>query len=454
MNKKIINNTFLRYLNSKVPPPFRRNYSYYKKASNLLNENLSKQSIKEIQLRQLNKILEISWQIPGYRNFWKSHNFNKKQLSHLKEYLEIPPIDKEYIRTNRNNFLPLTNSYAITKTGGSTGNPFQCYDPLYMSRIEQAFILHAWRQHYSEIGITTKSTILRGAKVKKNWAYDPMRGLILSSFRLKEEIVLEFVKLIDRYKTPVLHAYPSSLYQFSKYLKKLNCTPKHKFKLIALGSEPLAEYQKNLFKEVFNAPISHWYGHGEKVIFAANKPNTSHHYVEKLYGITELLSSEAYQTPIGEEGELVGTSLWNNCMPLIRYRTGDRAVSSKIWDDEINQPGVLSKIIGRKHEYLVTKKGALLTVTAHTLLYGIFDEIKRVRFEQDTIGTATLHVELMDKNKPFDQSQLGSMFTELMGDDIDIKINIIEEIKPTKTGKHIYINQKLDLTEFQNGNQD
>ncbi len=449
MNKKIINNTFLRFLNSKIPPPFRRNYSYYNEITKLLNENLSEKSVKELQLKQLNKVLEVGWRIPGYVSFWESNNFKKKELTHLKEYLEIPPINKEYIRSKRSEFAPVTDSYIITRTGGSTGNPFQCYDPPYMSRIEQAFILDAWRQHYFQINIETKSTILRGAKVKKNWAYDPMRGLILSSFRLKEEIVMEFVKLIDRYKTPVLHAYPSSLYQFSKYLKRLGCFPKHKFKLIALGSEPLTEYQKNLFEEVFEAPISHWYGHGEKVVFAANRPNKSYHFVEKLYGITELLGKDKHQISVNEEGELVGTSLWNTCMPLIRYRTGDRAISSEIWDKDINQPSVLSSIIGRKHEYLVTKKGSLLTVTAHTLLYGMFDEIKRVRFEQNKVGIAILHIELMDKNNHFNLSRLHTLFTELMGDDIEIKLNLVEEIKPTKSGKHIYLDQKLDLGDYQ-----
>ncbi|GAB5410852.1 MAG: phenylacetate--CoA ligase family protein [Balneolaceae bacterium] len=450
MNSSITNIKFLRFINSKVPPHFRVNYSYYKKTSNLLKRNLDNDEIKKIQLDRINKIVEVAWKIPGYKNFWKSNGFNRKELTRLSDYKEIPPIDKAYIRSNFENFTPSYKRYKLTKTGGSTGNPFQIYDPIFQQRIEQAFIHTIWRRFYKSIDVKTKSTILRGGKFNDSWSYDPMRGLFLSSYKLTQETSLQFIKLIDKYKTPVLHAYPSSLFQFSKYLKKLNVSPDHKFKLIALGSEPIANYQKDLIYSTFSTPIVNWYGHGEKVILAGNKPDSDYYYIEKLYGITELLNEQSKAIDIDEEGELTGTSLWNDCMPLIRYRTGDRAIASSTWEKELHQPEILSTITGRKHEYLVTKKKTLVPVTALTLSYGKFDQIKRVQFIQNRIGEAILDIELMDVNKEFDTKPLAILFKELMGDQIDIKLNLVEQIKPTKAGKHIYLLQKLSMSDFDN----
>lgn len=450
MNPKIVNNKFLRFLNSKIPPPFRRHYSYYKDTTDLLLQDLDNIETEAIQLAQLNKVLEIAWKIPGYSHYWKSFGFNRTKLNSLSDYKDIPVIDKPYIRNHRDDFKPLLDNYRTVKTGGSTGNPFQCYEPIHQQRIEQAFILNIWRSHFTEVDIKTKSTIIRGTKLSGIWNYDPMRGLFLSSYKLTKETTLEFIDLIEKYKTPILHAYPSSLYQFAKYLKQLNKFPKHQFKLIALGSEPVADYQKETFKTVFKAPITNWYGHGEKVILAGTKPHSEAHYVEKLYGITELLDEKNQAVTLGEEGELTGTSLWNNSMPLIRYKTGDKAISSKDWGEKLIQPEVLSRIIGRKHEYLVTKNKSLVPVTALTLSYGRFNEIKRVQFYQEKIGVATLYIELMNPAKPFDQKALKLLFKELLGSQIDIELSFLSEIKPTKSGKHIYLVQNLNMSDFEN----
>ena len=433
-----------------MPPLLRKHYSYYKQTTELLSKDFGNKELEKIQLKQLNKALEVAWKIQGYKKFWFSSGFNHSQLSDLGDYKEIPVIDKEYIRNNREDFKPLHSNYRTIKTGGSTGDPFQSYEPIYQQRIEQAFILHIWRRYYAEVNIKTKSTIIRGSKLDQTWKYDPMRGLFLTSYQVTKKTVLDFIELIDRYKTPILHAYPSSLFQFSKYITQLNKYPKHQFKLIALGSEPLAVYQYELFKSVFNAPIVNWYGHGEKVILAGTKPNHNSHFVEKIYGITELLNDRNEAVGVGEVGELVGTSLWNNVMPLIRYKTGDKAVSSKDWGKELKQPEILSKIIGRKHEFLVTKNKTLVPVTALTLSYGKFDEIKRVQFYQDEIGIATLHIELMDPNNYFNSDTLSSLFKELLGDQIDIKLNFISKIEPTISGKHIYLVQKLNMSDFDN----
>ena len=49
-----------------------------------------------------------------------------------------------------------------------------------------------------------------------------------------------------------------------------------------------------------------------------------HHLCEE-YGITEFLDEDGQPVPAGREGFLVGTTLHNLGMPLLRYRTSDRS---------------------------------------------------------------------------------------------------------------------------------
>ncbi|MEX0843982.1 MAG: hypothetical protein WD022_01830 [Balneolaceae bacterium] len=450
MNSLITNNKFLRYINSKIPPIYRRHYSYYEKTLDLISkaEQSGDEFIKEFQLNKINDLLNIAWQIPGYQKYWKNEDFNKKRLESLAEFTELPVLKKSYIKAHREDFKPNQPTYKTTRTGGSTGSPFQSYEPIYLPRIELAFIHSIWKRFYDNIDLNTKATILRGAKIKGKSNFDPMKGLFLSSYQLTSDSARDFIELIDKHKTPILHAYPSSLIQFVKYLKKLDKYPKHQFSLIALGSEPITKDQKKYLSDFFQAPIAHWYGQGEKVVLAGNRPDDQSLIIEKLYSITELLNTEDKAIETGKEGRIIGTSLWNTTMPLLRYDTGDRGVSGKIWESNINQPENLVAIKGRSHEFLVTKNQSLVPVTALTLSYRRFDEIKRVQFVQSMVGTASILVELMPDSENFDLTPLKELLDDLLHNQVDVDIEVVPKIKPTESGKHVYLIQNLNLSSF------
>jgi phenylacetate-CoA ligase len=451
MKPWITQNKVFRFINSKIPPRYRRHFSYYKSTRRLISrtKNKSVSSVHSFQLDQINKILAIGWQISGYKKYWETAGFQKKKLFSLSEISEIPVITKKYIKEQRDEFQPLDSPIRVTKTGGSTGTPFQVFEPIFQPRIELAFIHDSWSNYHPEVSLKTKATILRGTKIDGKWKHDPMKGLLLSTFQLSEETAHEFASLIDKYKTPILHAYPSSLYQFAKFLKENELNLSHTFSVICLGSEPLLTYQKKLIDEIFKAPVCHWYGQGEKVVFASSIPEKEGFHIYPQYGYTEILNERNEPVKEGEQGKIVGTSFWNTTVPLIRYNTSDLGiVKTYPKDPDSSFSFVLSEISGRSVDFLLTSEETLIPVTALNVTCAQFEEIKRVRFYQKTPGKADLLVELMPGINSFDFQKLTESLKELTQRKIDIDLTIKDHIPPTKSGKHIYLKQELDLSEY------
>ena len=103
------------------------------------------------------------------------------------------------------------------------------------------------------------------------------------------------------------------------------------------------------------------------------------------YGLVELIKEDGSQCrKEGEEGEIVGTSLFNFSMPLIRYKTGDFAkkLSSSCecgrnWDR-------LEAVKGRwKKEFVVGLNGAKISTAALNMHGDMFAAVARYQYFQD-----------------------------------------------------------------------
>ncbi|MEN8182969.1 MAG: glycosyltransferase [Myxococcota bacterium] len=77
-------------------------------------------------------------------------------------------------------------------------------------------------------------------------------------------------------------------------------------------------------EEALGCRVYDWYGTGELPLIAAESPSEPGHRYFAEGCIVELLCGGRPAGP-GEWGDVVVTDLANYCMPLLRYRTGDRA---------------------------------------------------------------------------------------------------------------------------------
>ncbi len=442
-----------RYFFSIIPPFLKSDYRDYFQVRKLLKntEHLSSGELKSFQYKKLKQIIDYAWEnIIGYRELWGDKGFHPQKFKSLDDLNLIPFVTKDILRENSHNFTNY-NLKKIRKisTGGSVGIPLEFFQQRKNIFIEKAFIHDLWQRRYPQISPNTKSTILRGSNIKGIYNFDPMHGLILSAFELTPKNVEIFIKQIEKYKTPILQAYPSALYNFAHIMKENGLVINHTFDCLMFGSEPLYDFQKEVVKDVFNTKISHWYGLGEKIALAGNCEFNDKFHIYPQYGMVEVLDSNNQPVKEGQIGEIVGTGFWNYTTPFIRYKSMDFAElgEAKCPDCSLNYQ-LLNKIEGRLQEYIVGKNHKLIALTGVSIICGKFKDLYQFRFQQDSIGKIKFIYIKKDKVETVNESLIYNNLNSKLGDEFEIKVEAVDTIARTKQGKLRYLDQKLDISNF------
>lgn len=439
--------SFFRKIRSVLPESFSDHYRDYTRFRESIkgSRDFTDSQWKEFQHSKLKELIHLGWDhIDGYRKYWEKAGFHPDQFQSPDDIARIPLITKSIIRQDPEAFInPRETSRFLHKSGGSTGVPFQFYEPANARIIEKAFMHEIWSRFYPGISLKTRSTIIRGKIIKNEIRFDPMLGLILSSFNLTEENVRHFVKAMDRYKTPLLHAYPSSLYFVARIMKKHSIKPGHSFQAIMLGSEKLYDFQKETIQEIFKAPVCHWYGQAEAVVLAGNQRDDNLFHTEPMYGYAEVLTNDEKTARAGESGEIIGTGFWNTVTPLIRYKTLDRADTAT----DFAGRGTLRTIHGRMQDVVVSGSGALLSLVGLAPVMAQYNEVDNFRFVQEEPGKLQLLIiPAMEGYKGPEQVVRG--VRNALGEGYQVEIREVSEIQPSPTGKNTFLEQRLDVEQF------
>lgn len=408
--------------------------NYVKHLNNLREEANS----EELLLKTVNNAIK---NVPYYRNLYKGKVINN--IETFKNTIE--PIDKNIVVNNFNNFIADNidiNKFDFVSTSGTSGIPLRMYLPKNRFSIEIATLHHCW----SKIGYDfSKRAVIRMGQLSKNEQIEinPVsKEYIFDGYRLNESYCFDIYKYIKKYKIQFLHGYPSNLYIFGKFLIK-NKLDYSFIKGMFSSSEQVSPHMYSFFTEVLKIAYIDFYGHTEKLIFAATNGLSSDYYVDSRYGYAEVLDS---QNNDSSEGELVGTTLNNFGMPLIRYKTGDGAsLSAKTSKQNIKHGAlILKQINGRSNDSKIYyKNGELVTTTALVLHGEVYKKIDGLQYFQEKKGKLEIRV---IKNKLFDdnvEDEIKVIFSKKFQNKLEYKIVYVDELERTPNGKLLLLISKI-----------
>jgi phenylacetate-CoA ligase len=141
---------------------------------------------------------------------------------------------------------------------------------------------------------------------------------------------------------------------------------------------------------------------------------------------------------------MVGTSLDNFAMPLIRYRTDDWAVIGPPSCACGRNYKLLKETRGRWHqEVLVGKLDNLISITAVNVHTDIFDHVQQLQFYQREKGRVELRIKRKPEYTERDSRRILAALEEKMGDTMEISLTFREEIPLVPSGKFRMVIQEL-----------
>jgi phenylacetate-coenzyme A ligase PaaK-like adenylate-forming protein len=427
---------------------------------NLLQESQtwSEDRLIDYQVSKLKVMLRhCAAHVPYYRRLFRDLGFDPASFHELSDLTALPLLEKDSIQSNPQDFLadnigPGQRHYFTT--GGTMGKPLGLYNMRDSGGRERAFIHAQWARVGFEVN--QRRAMLRGWAVrnKRHWAYEPSeRAFVFSNFHMTPENVAEYARVMGRERLPYLHSYPSAVIDFSRRLRDLGLDPPP-FRAILAASENLYPGQREFIESFFGGRLFSWYGHTENVVLAGECEVSNYYHSFPEYGVTEIIKEDGSQANKEDEvGELVGTTLDNFAMPLIRYRTEDWAVIGPNGCECGRNYKLLKETRGRWHqEMLVGKLDNLISVTALNVHSDVFDNVRQLQFYQREKGKVELRIIRKPEYSERDSRRIVAALNEKIGDTLELSLSFPNEIPLMPRGKFRFVIRELPLPRaFVNG---
>jgi len=272
------------------------------------------------------------------------------------------------------------------------------------------------------------------------------RAIVFSNFHMTPDNVAEYARVMRENRLTALHSYPSAVVDFARHLKGLGLEPPQ-FASVLASSENLYPGQREFIETFFGARLFSWYGHTENLILAGECEVSNYYHIFPEYGVAEVVREDGSAAESENElGELVGTTLDNFAMPLVRYRTGDYAQVGPVHCPCGRNYRLLKETRGRWHqEMLVGKLNNLISVTALNIHTDVFDRAQQIQFYQRERGKLELRIKRKIDYTERDSRRILNALEEKIGDTMEISLSFPDEIPLSPRGKFRLVIQELEI---------
>lgn len=374
--------------------------------------------------------------VPYYRERVKVDPDSITPDNAIESLRKFPLIDKQDIAAQPDKFISERYSklsLIYNTSGGSTGRGIVMWKSFDEFQVEEAFIEDLWKRY----GWNRGSKILRiGADGIQSVDKPPFsreyRRLLVSPRHLNEIWLDQIIDRAEDFGTEFIHTYPSCLEVVAGHLRATGRSLR--VKGVFLASEEVKPEQLEFFKEVFGAPICFFYGASEHALlgYGCYDGSTISYHLNPLYGFAENLEDEYGH-------ELVGTGLWNEAMPLIRYRTQDYGrIVDGLSECKVcgRRMRTVERLDGRKQNYLTTKQGTKFPGLSVVVDKFIWDYAHTFQFVQTTAGAIELHISPKPNLTPEIEQRIIEAQRKRLAEWFDpITLVKVPEITLTKGGK-------------------
>jgi phenylacetate-CoA ligase len=320
-------------------------------------EGLEGAHYEAYQLDRLKHIARAASTTEYYGRLFRKCGFDPENIADLRDLERLPILEKDDLRQHwREMRVPrFRNSVVTRRSSGTTGEPVRFLQPRRMAYSQGFAMLY---QFYAWFGFSPleRRATMAGRYLGRKHGGVVLRNvmehqLLLGVHSLSETSARRYVAAIDRFRPAMLQAHPSALLRLKEICDELEL-PAPDVSLVSYTGETLTGLERaSLGEWLRGAVIFGTYGSGENVVASSECPALTGFHVHPSVGICELI-------PEGGMHEVIGTSLLNDAMPLIRYRTGDIAerVSSEPCACGVKWPR-LEGIWGRRDDVIVSADG-------------------------------------------------------------------------------------------------
>jgi len=334
-------------------------YSFYKLRRSQWLKTIDLRKLQEKKLRFM--IRHAYENVPFYHEKYREAKISPNDINTIEDLQKLPFVTKSEIHAVPKEFIARTcdiSQCTERRTGGSTGIPIS----IYYDKNALAMDAALWMRAHWECGLRLGD--------KMALIIDP--HLFVSEKRWYQKLGLmrkEYISILDSpdkqitelkcHKPEIIQGYPSSILLLALELRRKNET-RVKPRLIFTEAELINEHTRELIRSAFGSELFDLFASREFGLLAWECPKHIGYHVNSENMVMEILQDEEGVGP-NERGEIVGTTVANYAMPLIRYRTNDVGLYSDEACECRRGLPILKVLEGRSDDLLVDSRGRIVS---------------------------------------------------------------------------------------------
>ena len=375
--------------------------------------------VEQLQYKKLRKLLlTCEKYVPYYKKLFDDIGFDAaRDFKSVADLNKLPIMTKETVRQYRAELInPHYHGRPIElKSSGSTGMPLSVLVSRKQWAVEQAMVWRHWA--WNGYRFRDRMAIVRtyAPKDGKLIRWDHIRNFIYySPFHLNDGNMKEYIDHMIQIKIRFIRGYPSSVKELASYVLRTSCEIP-KLKGIFVASEVLSPEDRLMIEKAFHCKLTNWYGLTEGVVTMGECGKHEGMHVFEEYGYLELLDTDT-----ADKKRIIGTTLNNSAMPLLRYETGDFAQvdGSKCSCGRTSR--LVKNVIGRSSDVIHLKDRSIPLTNFYTVMeyYTTVNEWQIVQRQNNGIELI-IHGELNSK----DENSIREEFSQRLPEGVAVSIS-------------------------------
>lgn len=419
-------------------------------------EWFSRSELEAYQDERLRTVVKHAYEtVPFYRRRFDECKLKPSDIQGQGDLPKIPLLTRDDVRAHFDDLRSRDVSRYSMRTGhtsGTTGSPLTIgYDR------ETVWMTYAvLDRHYRWTGSNLarggdRVAIARGNVIvplaqqtppfwRFNWTHN---HLLLSSFHLSKKNLPAYFDALVRFSPAVLDGYPSTLYVLAKYLQ--GCGKTFPVRAVLTSSETLYDFQRQVIEERFNCRVFDYYGMAERVVFSGECERHEGHHLAMEYGVAEVVDSQGHPVPLDTVGKLVGTSLHNMTMPLIRYVTNDMTSLREKSCSCGRGLKIMDDVTTKAEDMLTLKDGRLISPSVLTHPFKPLDCIEGSQIVQTDCQTVIVR---LIPGPTYTEAHTQHLITELtarLGQDVRVEVQMVDRLEQKASGKFKWVISHVPL---------
>ena len=413
----------------------------------LIQERSSPAEIRAYQDRRVRAIVDVAYnRTRYYREVMDAAGLRPSDIRGVVDLPKLPLLTREVVRGRITDLMTARTperGWLHGHTSGTTGSPLSIWYDRQMCAENNAQDrrqkIWGGMQPTDWIGMFLGRVIVPTHQSRPPFwrANLVQREVWFSSFHMSEESLAGYVAEIRRRGLRVLEGYPSTLFILATYLRRNGL--ELPMKAVFSSSETLHPAQRETIEQVFRCRLFDFYGMAERTIFAGECEAHSGRHLAEDFGYTEVVDASGTPLPAGSWGYLVGTSLHNTAMPMIRYRTND---ISRVLEERCSCGRtfrVLDPVTTKAEDVIMTPDGRLISPSILTHPFKPFDKLVKSQVIQLALDRVLVKLVAGEGFSASQQAELIAGLQTRLGRDVHIEVSLVDDIPPEASGKFRWV---------------